>query len=74
MYIDNERLNRLKKSLDTIIAKVILTLEKYGYQKEDILKDTLNWTNQLNKLTLVDSLEDLSTRLELDYKKIKKKP
>lgn len=72
MYIDNDRLARLKESYNTIITKVAVTLIKHGYDKDRILKDSLNWTNQINRLTVVDNLDNLSNRLEDDFNRIKK--
>ena len=70
MYIDNNRLNRLKKAYESIIAKTIISLEKYGYQKDNIIKDAINWTNQINRLKVVDTLDDLNTKLQEDFKQI----
>lgn len=72
MYIDSDRLNRLKEAYNTIITKVAVILIKHGYNKEEILKDSLNWTNQINRLTLIDNLDNLSNRLEDDFNRIKK--
>ncbi len=72
MYIDNDRLKRLTNGYQTIISKVLVALEKYGYSRKYILKDTPNWLNQLNRLNLVESLDDLDIKLENDFIRIKK--
>ncbi len=71
MYIDEDRLNKLKTNVEIIISKVITALEKHGYKKEDILKDTLNWTNQFKRLKLIDNIDNLSDKLQEDFNKIK---
>lgn len=72
MYIDEERMSIINDTLNTIITKVSISLKPYGYTEEQVIKDALNWINQVKRFSIIDNISNISNKLSEDFARIKK--